>query len=131
MHVSPLGDNTQSHQWRATTIHDAIQINKVITRVQSEEIHVTFLPLDLNSVQVKPYADGNFNSLPDGGSQGGQIIFICAKWNNASPISWSSTGLRHVVHSALAAEAWEMCDGCELAFCVAELAGHILSPRHK
>ena len=114
---------------KEATIRDAIQINKVITRVQSAETHVTFPPLDLNSVRVKAYADGSFNSLPDGGSQGGQIVFICDKWNNSSPISWSSTRLRHVVRSAVAAETLVMCDGCELAFYVAELAGHILSPR--
>ena len=53
---------------KEATICDAIQINKVITRVQSEETQVTFPPLDLNSVPVKAYADGSFNSLPDGGS---------------------------------------------------------------
>ena len=53
---------------KEATICDAIQINKDITRVQSEETHVTLPPLDLNSVQVKAYADGSFNSLPDGGS---------------------------------------------------------------
>ena len=114
---------------KEATIRDAIQINKVITRVQSEETHVTFPPLDLNPVRVKAYADGSFNSLLDGGSQGGQIVFICDKWNNSSPISWSSTRLRRVVRSALAAETLAMCDGCELVFYVAELAGHILSPR--
>ena len=61
------------------TIGDAIQINKVITKVQSEKTHVTFPPLDLNSVRGKAYANGSFNSLPDGGSQGHQIVFICYK----------------------------------------------------
>ena len=54
---------------KEATICDAIQFNKVITRVQSTETHVTFPPLDLNSVRVKAYADGSFNSLLDGGSQ--------------------------------------------------------------
>ena len=81
--------NVASKVKHATT-RDAIQLNEVITRVQSEE---TFPSLDLNSVRVKAYADGSFNSLPDGGSQGGQIVFICDKWNNSSPISWSSTRL--------------------------------------
>ena len=116
---------------KEATICDAIQINKFITRVQSEETHVTFPPLDLNSVRVKAYVDGSFNSLPDGGSQGGQIVFICDKWNNSSTISWSSTRLRRVICSTLAAETLAMCDGCEVAFYVAELAGHILSPRKK
>ena len=38
---------------KKATIHSAIQINKLITRVQSEETHVTFPPLDLNSVRLK------------------------------------------------------------------------------
>ena len=94
--------NVASKVKEATT-RDAIQIKKVITMVQSEETHVTFPPLDLNSIQVKAYNDGSFNSLPDGGSQGGQIVFICKRWNNSSPIFWSSIMLQRVVRSALAA----------------------------
>ena len=58
------------------------KLTKSSQRCKVKKHIVTFPPLDLNSVRVKAYADRSFNSLPDRGSPGGQIVLICDKWNN-------------------------------------------------
>ena len=86
----------------SATVADALALNKVVQAAQQEP--TLHSHLNLNSIHLKVYTDGSFNYLPHGDSQGGQIIFPCNKDNQCSPLSWSSTKLRRVVCSALAAE---------------------------
>ena len=107
------------------TVTDAIHLNKVIKRIRNSVSFITFPSLDFNSISVRVYTDGSFNSLPNGYSQGGQIAFLVDKHNNSSPIAWNSTKLRRVVRSALAAETLSFCDGCELGQYLYEMFRHI------
>ena len=65
---------------------------------------ITFPSMHLESVTVSVCTDGSFNSLPNGHSQGGQIVFLVDRDGLSCPIAWNSTKLRRVVRSALAAE---------------------------
>ena len=112
----------------SATVADALALSKVVQAAQQEPTYITFPSLNLNSIHLKVYTDGSFNSLPHGGSQGGQIIFLCDKDNQCSPFSWRSTKLRQVVRSALAAETLSMCDGLDLALFLSQLTGNIFHP---
>lgn len=77
--------------------------------------------MDLESLHLKLYSDASFNNLPDGGSQGGYIIFLCDKFSKSVPLAWNSTRLKRVTRSILAAETLALTDGCDTAFFIANL----------
>ena len=70
--------------------------------------------------------DANFNNLQNGESQGGFPVFLSDKFNNIAPIAWSSTNLKCVARSTLAAETLTLSDGCDMLF-IASLAKEMIS----
>ena len=119
-----------SGKQKDATIEDLISINKLITKVKNNRSFLLYPSLDLNNSYIVVYADASFGSLPNGGSQGGQIVFLCDKYQRSSPIGWNSSRLRRVVRSALGAETLSFCDGCELAFYIAH-STNALHPGHE
>ena len=99
----------------SATVRDALQLNKVIKRVQNSTSFITYPSLEFSTIHVRVYTDGSYNSLPNGFSQGGQIAFLADSQGNSCPIAWKSSKLKRVVRSALASETLSLCDGCELA----------------
>ena len=83
--------------------------------------------MNLESASIYVYTDGSFNSLPNGSSQGGQIVFLVDGEGRSCPLAWNSTKIRRVVRSALAAETLSFCDGCELAQYLLEMIRPICS----
>ena len=116
---------------KTATTSDIHSVNKVIKFIKTTPSHITIPPLDLESIQIHLYSDASFNNLPDGGSQGGYIIFLCDKYRNSVPITWSSTRLKRVTRSTLAAETLALTDGCDAAFYIVNLLNDILSPKIK
>ena len=102
-----------------------IQLNKVVYRARKQKVSITFPKLDLESIEMKVFADASFNNLPNGGSQGGHIIFICDKNNNSCPLSWSSTKIKRVVRSTLAAEAIALNNACDNAMYLSNLVKNL------
>ena len=82
--------------------------------------------MSLESLQLLLYSDTSFNNLPDGGSQGGYIVFLCDKLSNSIPIAWSLTRFKHVTRSTLAAKTLALTDGCDTAFLITNLITDIL-----
>ena len=72
------------------TIADIFIINKVIKFIKSTPSHITILVMNLESLQLLLYSDASFNNLPDRGSQGRYIVFLCNKFSNSAPIAWNS-----------------------------------------
>ena len=83
---------------------DILSVNKVINFVKSTPSPISIPKLDLKSLSITVFADARLNNLPDGGSQGGYIIFLNNKYNSVVPLSWNSTSLWPVARSTLAAE---------------------------
>ena len=82
--------------------------------------------MNLQSLHLLLYSDASFNNLPDGGSQGGYIVFLCNKFSNSASIAWNLTRLKHVTRSTLAAETLALTDRCDAAFFIANLVTDIL-----
>ena len=80
----------------------------------------------MESLNIKLYSDASFNNLPNGGSQGGFIILLSDKYNNVAPIAWSSTKLKRVARSTIAAETLALSDGCDTSYFVASLAKEMI-----
>ena len=97
------------------TVADILSINKVIKFVKSTPSSISIPKLDLKSLSITVFADASFNNLPDGGGQGGYIIFLNDKYNSVIPLSWNSTRLRRVARSSLGAETLAMSDACDSA----------------
>ena len=108
--VSKLSANVTS-----ATIADIKEVNKLIKHVKETSSQLRFPVLDCTSIQVIGYADASFNNLNDGGSQGGQIIFLADASRNACPVSWRSNRIRRVARSTLAAETLSFADGIDSA----------------
>ena len=103
------------------TVADILSVNKVIKFVKSTPSSISIPKLDLKSLSITVFADASFNNLPDGGGQGGYIIFLNDKYNSVIPLSWDSTRLRRVARSSLAAETLAMSDACDSAIFLSNL----------
>ena len=102
-------------------VSDLIEVNKLIKYVQTEPLTITYPKLDINSLHLTLYCDASFKNLPDGGSQGGHIVFLCDDHDNCCPIAWSSSRIKRIVHSTLAAETLSLTDGSGTALFVLSL----------
>ena len=69
-----------------------------------------------DKVILKVFSDASFNNLPNGGSQGGFVIFLCDHLDNASLIQWQSKRIRRVAKSMLAAECLALEDAVDAGF---------------
>jgi len=104
------------------TIADIKAANKVVKFCQSNESSIHFPRLDKDSISVKVFSDASFNNLPNGGSQGGHIVFLTDKNNNSAPIAWNSSRIKRVAKSTLAAETLALSQGCDNAIYISQLA---------
>ena len=73
------------------------------------------------------YSDASYANLPDGGSQGGHLVFLSDANELCCPMAWHSTRIRRVVRSTLAAETLALVDGLETAYLMAKTVGEIIS----
>ena len=119
--ISFTVSNVSSHIKQAT-ISDIKETTKVIKHIKDTPSEMIFPTLDIQSVEVVVYTDSSFNNLDDGGSQGGQIVFLKDQFNRSCPISWRSTRVRRIARSTLAAEALSFADGMDTANFVYQLA---------
>ena len=95
---------------KTATLADILKVNKIITKVKSNECSIRFPKLDLSSIKIISYSDASFNNLPKAGSQGGHILFLADNKDNCCPIEWKSNRIKRVVRSALAAESLACAD---------------------
>ena len=118
--VSALSSNiTQA------TIADIKTANKAVKVVRDSSTQMLFPSLNPETVRVTVHTDASFNNHDNGGSQGGQIVFISDGQNNCCPISWRSNRVRRVARSTLAAETLSFADGMDTAQYVRQLAEEI------
>ena len=104
---------------RATVDH-LLQANKVIRKLKSESLQIKFPRLgNLSNLQLLLFNDASYANLPDGtSSTGGRVVFLYGEGDKCCPISWSSTKIKRVVRSTLAAETLSFADGSEEVFVV-------------
>ena len=65
---------------------DVIELRKLVTCIKNDKNQIAFPHLNLNSIKLITYADGSFNILPNGRSQGGHIIFPTDNGKNCCPL---------------------------------------------
>ena len=85
--------------------------NKAVKFVKDTPSQMKFPALCPVTIGIVAHTDASFNNHDDGGSQGGQIIFVSDDRNHSCPISWRSNRVRRVARSTLAAKTLSFADG--------------------
>ena len=103
------------------TVRNIIDANKAIKKLKNDKVKLSYPSLgDPGQMKVVVYGDGSHNSLPNGASQGGKIVFLTGNGRSA-PISWQSKKLDRVTKSPLATEISAVADAADMGFLVASM----------
>lgn len=110
-------------------VEHLLKANKIIKRLKAESYSLLFPCLgDPQKLNLKVYSDASYCNLSDGvSSGGGHIVFLCGENGLCCPISWSSTKIRRVVRSTIAAETLAMGEATDSCFYIAAILAEILS----
>ena len=74
-----------------------------------------FSQFSVDDLKLYLFTDGSFNSLPYGGSQAGQILFLDNGESYRCPLNWNSSTIRRVVRSTIALELLSLSDECDVS----------------
>ena len=94
------------------TVKDMKLANKVVRNLKSSSYEIEFCKLQ-NPLHLSVYSDASYANLPNGGSQGGQIVFLSDESGLLSPITWTSKKVRRVCRSTISAETMSMLDAVD------------------
>ena len=94
----------------------------MVRKLKLHECKLLFPDLgDLTKLKLVLYNDAAYANLADGvSSTGGRISFLLGN-GRCCPISCSSTKVKRVVKSSLAADALSLADGFDTAYCIGSL----------
>ena len=96
-------------------------------KLKCEDVSLKFPNLgDLKRCKIMNFNDASYCKLPEEGSQGGFIIFLCNKDGKAAPIQWQSRKIRCVVKSTLAAECLAQVEAAEACFLIKSQLAELL-----
>ncbi|CAL4194516.1 unnamed protein product [Meganyctiphanes norvegica] len=107
-------------------IMDLQRAAKVVRKAKSSCVSLKFPSLDLAATEVVIYSDASYGNLPNGSSQGGHIIFLYDSHGKCTPISWSSTKIRRIARSTLAAECLALQDAADSAILISSFLSEML-----
>ena len=89
-------------------------MNKTIKRAAEFQSALQFPNLD-QAIKIVVYCDTSLGNLPDGGSQGGHLIFLVGRNGKCNLVSWQSKRLKRVARSSIAAETLSATDAIDAA----------------
>ena len=111
---------------RDPKVADLQRAAKVVRKAQSARVSLKYPRLDLSQSSVVVYSDASYGNLPDGSSQGGYVVFLKDKKGKCAPLAWSSSKIKRIVRSTLAAECMALQDGADTAVLLAALMSEAL-----
>ena len=117
-----------SSSMQHSTVESILQVNKLIKHIKATPSSILYPTLNLNEVKIVVYADASYRNLTNGASQGAFVIFL-ADEKRCCPIYWSSTRIKRVVKSTLAAETLALADACDTAFMLSKVIGEIITDK--
>lgn len=98
------------------TVQTIFQANKYVRKAIGQTISLRYSSqLDISSTRIVAFTDASFANLPDRGSQGAYILFLCDKHGEYCIITWQSRRIRRVVNSTIAAECLAAVEASEAA----------------
>ena len=105
-------------------MQDVVDVNKVLKKARSNRICLRFKTLK-PPLQLIAYCDASYGNLPDGGSQGGHIVFLTDASMSAAPLAWRSRKLRRVCRSTLTAETLSLADTIDVCVWIKHIIDEI------
>ena len=101
---------------------DILDANKVVKKVKSETVKLRFQHLGTTeNIRLGVFSDASLANLPNGSSQGGNIICRLGENGKASPLSWKTKKIRQIVKSTLTGEALAISNAVDAAVFLAGL----------
>ena len=117
-----------SSVFKQATVNHLIKANKLLRQVKNSSGTICFTKFsDLKNLRTVVYTDASFANLPNGGSQGGQMVFLADRYNNSCPLAWKSNRIKRVVKSTLAAETLSFVEGCDMGILLSRMVSEIVS----
>ena len=107
-------------------VSDLVMANRVLADLKREQLSIKYVSLDTASLKMVVFADASYANLPDGGSQGGHMIYLADKHNRAVPLAWSSKRIRRIVRSTLSAETLSAVDSLDSAYLIMKILGEVI-----
>ena len=109
-----------SNTGKSPTMNIIHEANKAVVKMKSKNVDIKFPALgNPADLRVICYSDATHNSLPDGSSQGGYVVFVMGEHGKVAPIRWQSKKLARVTKSPLASETLAMGEAADAGFLVA------------
>ena len=108
---------------QATVIDYQYAVKVVKKAMEGKTLH--YSPLKSPSYLLA-YSDASYANLPDGGSQGGYIVFLADKTGQLSPITWASRKLRRVCRSTITAETMATLDTIDVCAWLSSMFREVL-----
>ena len=103
-----------------SNVQTVLDTNKVVRQWKTESVQLMFQPLGNRDVtKLMIYNDASLGNLPDGGTQGGHVIFLVGEDGRISPLCWQSKKIKRVAQSTLTAETLAMANGTDSAMFLA------------
>ena len=116
---------TLASRLHVSTIEDLKCVNKIIRKVQAEQVCLNFHDLG-EDVELLLFSDASYGNLVNDGSQGGYVIFLKGKNGQVNPVTWQSKKIRRMARSTLASETLALVDGMDCVISIAMLLNEIL-----
>ena len=108
--------NLSTH-FRNAKVQDLIYANKVVRKLQAQDVVVLFPKLKMNNeLRILLYTDSAYKNLCEKMSScAGYIVFLVDSNNRCCPLQWKSNKIQRIVNSTLAAEALALENGIKEA----------------
>ena len=89
---------TVANSIKEACVQDLHTENKVIRKVKGQEVALLFpTNFDHTACRIVTFTDASFADLPDMGSQGAYVTFLCDKYGSFCLLAWQSRRIRRVV----------------------------------
>ena len=99
------------------TVREIHLANKTVRKVKTHNVSLNFPSnFNLQSSRIVGYTDASFGKLPDCGSQGAHVIFICDNQGSYVLMTWQSRRIRRATNSSLVAECSAAVETAESCF---------------
>ena len=109
------------------TVREIHLANKTVRKVKTHSVSLNFpSKFNLQSSRIVGYTDASFGNLPDCGSQGAHVIFLCDNQGSYVLMTWQSRKIRRATNSTLAAECIAAVETAESCFHLQTLIQELL-----
>jgi hypothetical protein len=106
---------------------DAKALNKRLDwQIKNPNRGLTFVKLDVNTLQLVAFTDASFANNKDLSSQIGYVLVLTDATRRANIVHWSSTKCKRVTRSVLASELYGLAHGFDIAVAIKSTVDKIL-----